>query len=149
MEVDWVKEEEQENETRAEKVQRLVKTISSKIKKVHTKSTSNDDGEAWAALALEAQIELTEFLADAELISKEKKLLVEALEGQKYLTYKKEKDKDEKPTEALLKAKVAQDKEVNDLKKEQFKAESDFSKWKNLFAVLKDAHILFRNLNKG
>jgi len=146
-EIDW---ETPKPETRAERVERLVGEVTKEIRKVHKTQYSQEESEKTAALALEAQFELTEFLSEAELISKEKKLEVEHAEAEKYIQFKTSPpDGIVKPTDQAIKALVSKDVEVNQAKKAQYKSEADYNKWKNLFGTLKDAHILFRGLAKG
>jgi len=129
------------------RVEDLIEKVSKELNIAHTKKYDAVQAELTAALILEAQKELSEFLADAELISKERKAEVERIEAEQYFFYKKAQT--EKITDVALTKLIAKDKLVLAAKKEQYEAESDFSKYKNLFAMLKDGHVFFRGLARG
>jgi len=142
-------EETEDQETQSDKVEVMIEKIMIEFRKAHSRKYEPEDAEKTAALCLEAQKELTEFLSDAELISKEKKLEVERIEAEKIFYYKSLKNGGEKVTDTILKAYVAKDDDVCNAKKGQYKAEADFNKWKNLLNVLKDGHLFFRGVSKG
>ena len=133
------------------RVEDLILKISKELNIAHSRKYDAVQAELTAALILEAQRELSEFLSDAELISKEKKAEVERVEAEQYFFYKNsEKQKEDgKVTDTALTKMVAKDKLVLAAKSEQYQAEADFSKYKNLFGMLKDAHIFFRSIGKG
>lgn len=134
------------------RVEDLIQQVSVELNIAHSKKYDAVQAELTAALILETQKELSEFLADAELISKEKKAEVERVEAEQYFYYKNQKNglnNETKITDTSLNRMVAKDKLVLAAKKEQYVAESDFSKYKNLFGMLKDSHIFFRGLAKG
>lgn len=133
--------------THKSRVEDLISQISIELNIAHSKKYDAVQAELTAALILEAQKELSEFLADAELISKERKAEVERVEAEQYFFYKKAQT--EKITDVALGRMISKDKLVLAVKKEQYEAESDFSKYKNLFGMLKDSHIFFRGLAKG
>ena len=90
--------------TRAAKVQRLVDVVQNEILKVRAGTFAPANGEKVAALALEAQMELAQFYADAESSAKNAKHLVEYAEGETAAKYQKEAAAaDIKVTEASLK----------------------------------------------
>jgi hypothetical protein len=129
------------------RVEDLIKQVSIELNIAHSKKYDAVQAELTAALILEAQKELSEFLADAELISKEKKAEVERVEAEQYFFYKGSQK--EKTTDVALTRLVSKDRSVLEAKKQQYEAESDFSKYKNLFGMLKDAHVFFRSLARG
>jgi hypothetical protein len=134
------------------RVEDLISQVSIELNIAHSKKYDAVQAELTAALILEAQKELSEFLADAELISKERKAEVERVEAEQYFLYKNKREGlggESKITDTALNRMVAKDKLVLMAKKEQYEAESDFSKYKNLFGMLKDAHVFFRGLSKG
>lgn len=134
-------------ETRAERVERLISAVSTEIREAHKAKYDIDTALLTAALALETQKELAEFLSDAEFLSKEAANKVDSLEAEKYFYYKT--NSVDKVTDQGLKYKVACDEDVKAAKEKQNKAESQYNKWRNLFGIVKDAHIFFRGLGKG
>jgi len=153
-EVDWdtpTSEEEESaeehEETRGEVVERLISAISLEINDAHKQKYEMENADSTAALCLEAQRELAEFLSDAEFLAKEKKTEVERIESEQYFYYKGKAVG--RTSDAALKQETAKDKEVLKAKKVQFRAEADYNKWRNLFGFLKDAHHYFRGVAKG
>lgn len=147
-EVDWDEPLEDEPEdSRAEKVMKLIGAISVEVNSAHKEKYDQEEAEKTAALCLEAQIELAEFLSDSEFLAKESKAEVERKESEQYFYYKGKAVG--KTSDAALKQEVARDKEVLAAKKTQFQAEADYNKWRNLFGFLKDAHHYFRGVAKG
>ena len=133
--------------THENRVESLMSQISKELRIAHSQKYDAVKAELTAALILDAQKELSEFLADAELISKEKKAEVERVEAEQYYHYKD--NSESKVSDVALNRLVAKDPLVIAAKKEQYSAESDFSKYKNLFGMLKDGHVFFRGLAKG
>lgn len=136
----------------ADLVTEFIEKVSKELRLAHTEKYEMERAELTAALCLEAQKELSEFLAEAELLAKERKLEVESIEGEMYLHYKYEykiDGKDNKLSDVGVQSLVAKDENVKKAKKKQYEAEANFSKWKNLFGMLKDGHIYFRGLAKG
>jgi hypothetical protein len=134
-------------ETRAERVGRLISAVSAEISKAHKEKYDIDTALLTAALSLDAQKELVEFLADAEFLAKEAANKVDSLEAEKYYSYKT--NSTDKTTDQGLKFKVAADEDVIKAKENQSKAEADYNKWRNLFGILKDSHVFFRSLGRG
>jgi hypothetical protein len=136
--------------TNSDSVEFIIEQISVEFKAAHHSKYEPKQAELTAALCLEAQKQLAQFLSDAELLSKERKAEVERIEAERYFHYKENKSSlSEKITDVALNRMVAKDPEVLSAKREQYVAEADFGKYKNLFGVLKDAHIFFRSLAKG
>lgn len=135
--------------TRAKIATLLIEEFTEELRKAHKEKYDIERAELTAALCLSAQYEISEFLAEAELLAKEKKAEVEAIEGERFFYYKENYTGDKKPTDATLKHMVAKDPEVRAAQREQFKAEAEYNKWRNLFNTLKDGHIFFRALMKG
>ncbi len=133
--------------TNKNRVEDLILRISQELNIAHSRKYDAVQAELTAALILETQKELSEFLADAELISKEKKAEVERIEAEQYFFYKNAPK--EKITDVALGRMIAKDRLVLAAKKEQYQAESDYSKYKNLFGMLKEAHVFYRGLAKG
>ena len=146
-EVDWVTPESDETATRAEVVERLISAISLEISTAHREKYDMENADRTAALCLEAQKELAEFLSDAEFLAKEMKAEVERIESEQYFYYKE--NAVGKTSDAALKQETAKDAKVLGAKKKQFHAEADYNKWRNLFGFLKDAHHYFRGVARG
>lgn len=130
--------------TNAEVVIELVEKVSRELKKAHEEQYSFREAPKTAALALYAQLKLNDFLSDSDLRAKEKKSIVDEVEAEQYFYYKEMK-KSEKITDQALKHFVAKDNKVIAAKREQFAAEAEFSKYKNLFGILNNSHVFFRN----
>lgn len=135
--------------TRAAKVQRLLDVVQEQLQKVRAGSFNPAKGERVAALALEGQLVLTEFYADAEAKAKNAKHIVEYSEGEVAARYAKEAaDKEIRVSEASLKRVASISDEVKHAKKEMVDLEKDHKKWRYVYEILKEAHIFFRNIGK-
>lgn len=140
------------DKTSSSLVEELISEISQELKKAHEIKYDIAEADSTAALCLRAQKELAEFLSEAELLAKERKSNLESIEGERYLYFKFNHTidgKEVKLSDEGVKHLVAKDPLVKEAKHELYEAESDFSKWKNLFGMLKDSHIYFRGLAKG
>ncbi len=147
---DWQiedKNEQNEGQTRAEVVEEIIAKVSRELKLAHREKYEMEKAERTAALCLTAQIELAEFLAEAELLAKEKKSEVESVSSERYYFYKSEAET--KITDVGLNRLVDKDELVKAAKKEQFSAEADYNKWKSLMGTLRDSHIYFRGISKS
>jgi hypothetical protein len=143
---------EKKEPTSSDVVEDLISKISFELKVAHETKYDSAEAEKTAALCLRALTELSEFLAEADLISKEKKSDLESTSGERYMFYKfnyKLDGNSVKLSDEGVGHLVAQDPKVKKAKSELYQAESDSNKWKNLFGMLKDAHIFFRGLSKG
>ena len=131
----------------SEKVERIIAQISKEFKLAHNYKYDVEKAELTAALCLEAQKQIAEFLSDAEIYSKERKWEVESVSAERYFHYKESAT--DKISESALNHFIAKDEKVKEAKSEQFKAEANYKKWQNLLSILKDGHIYFRGLAKG
>jgi hypothetical protein len=145
---DSLEDDQPAQKTRAEVVEELILKISSELKKAHEYRCDVRKAESNASLTLDAQIELTDFMTDAELRAKEAKSEVEMISAERYFFYKASKS-GEKVTETALNHYVAKDSNVLEAKKNQYKYEAEFAKYKNLNGILNNAHIYFRGLGKS
>ena len=135
--------------TRAAKVQRLLDVVQAQLQKVRAGSFNPARGERVAALALEGQLELTEFYADAEAQAKNAKHIVEYTEGEVAARHAKEAaDKEVRVSEASLKRVASISSEVKQAKKEMVDLEKEHKKWRYVYEILREAHIFFRNIGK-
>ncbi len=132
-----------------EKVQHLVEVIQAQIQKVRSNNFDLSKAEAVAALALEAQIDLAEYYAEAESYAKDAKNLVEYAEGEvsNRISFTVTND-GKKISEAALKRQSCIDDEVKSARKQLISLDKECRKWRYIFEMLKDAHIFFRNLGK-
>lgn len=135
--------------TRAGKVQKLIDTIHFYLEKVRRGSFNPKYGEALAALALEAQIELSDFYADAEARAKDAKHLVEFAESEVAIKVaQRATENDVKVTEASIKRAASVSNEVKEAKKKLVDLEREYKKWRYVQETVKEAHIFFRNFGK-
>lgn len=135
--------------TRAGKVQKLVDTIQFYLEKVRRGSFNPKYGEALAALALEAQIELSDFYADAEARAKDAKHLVEFSESEVAIKVaQKAAEDDIKVTEASIKRAASVSNEVKEAKKKLVELEREYKKWRYVQETVREAHIFFRNIGR-
>jgi hypothetical protein len=140
-------DEGEELSTHAKVVEHLISEFAYELKIAHKEKYDVEKAEKTAALCLDAQKEIAEFLAEAELLAKEKKSEVESLEAEKFFYYKKEAGT--KLSDVAANLLVAKDSDVKIAKRAQYTAEADYNKWKNLFGTLKEGHVFFRGLAKG
>jgi hypothetical protein len=112
----------------------------------------SEKAEKNAALFLEMQIRLAEYLSSAELNAKMAKNEVERLSSQKYFEYKNGSilatENKGKLTEAALEHSVSKDNEVFALKEKVIKYEADYKKWNYIYNVLANGHILYRGMSR-
>lgn len=135
--------------SKAAKVQRLLDVIQEQIRKVRAGTFNASKGERVAALALEGQIELAEFYADAESSAKHARHLADYAEGEIAAKYAQEAaDKEVRVSEASLKRVALISDEVKLAKKDMVSLEKEHKKWRYVYETLKEAHIFFRNIGK-
>jgi len=135
--------------TRSAKVQRLLDVVQEQIKKVRAGSFNPAKGERVAALALEAQIELSEFYSDAESSAKNAKYLVEYAEGEVAARHAKEAaEKKVRVSETSLKRVASISNEAKEAKENLLSIEKEYRKWRYVYEILKEAHIFFRNIGR-
>lgn len=135
--------------TRAAKVEKLVEVVQHYLVKVRLGTFNPKYGESLAALALEAQMELADFYADAEASAKSAKYLVEFTEAETAVNFAKKATEDDiKVTETSLKRMASISSEVKQAKQKLVNLEKDHRKWRYVYDTLKEAHIFFRNIGK-
>lgn len=135
--------------TRAAKVQLLVDVVQHHLQKVRVGTFNPKHGEQLAALALEGQMELSSFYADAEASAKSAKHLVDYAESEMAAKYaKKAADSDIKVTEASLKRMASISDESKQAKSKLVELEKEYKKWRYVYDILREAHIFFRNIGK-
>jgi len=135
--------------TRSAKVQRLLDVVQNELQKVRSGTFNPAKGERVAAVALEAQMELTEFYSDAEASAKNAKHVVEYTEGEVSAQHAREAaEKKVRVSEASLKRVASISDEVKQARKTMVDLEKQHKKWRYVFEILKEAHIFFRNIGK-
>lgn len=134
-------------ETLEDSVKRMVDEISKELAKTHEHKYDEKQAVKTAALALKAQMALSEFLSDSEATAKGAKNAVKIVEAEAYFEHRNSAEK--KISEAALQQLVARDKKVQIAEQNVIEAERKSKKWAIVFAILKDAHIFFRNLGKN
>lgn len=131
-----------------ERLEKLLEQCLNELERAHNGSIEPDKAERNAALCLELQIRLSDYLASAELKAKTVKNETERLVSQKYFEYKNNGIGDKKMTEAALEHAVAKDEEVFKMKEEMIKQEAEYKKWNYIINILSNSHIFYRNLTK-
>jgi hypothetical protein len=135
--------------TRAEKVEQCLGVVQDQLSRVRRGEFNVTHGPLVAALALESQLELADFYADAEAAAKNAKNIIEYMESESACKFVEEaNNKKIKSTEAAVKRYTSLDQAVKDSKKEYIDLEREHKKWKCVFEILKDAHVFFRNIDK-
>lgn len=145
-----------------EQLEEMLGKCLSELKLAADGKCNGDRADKNAALFLEVQINLSDYVSTAELKVKMAKNELERLSGQKYFEYKNglpatiPADKNRtgsiiafgKMTEAGLEQALCQDKEIAELKGEISKAEAEHKKWNYLLSTLSNGHIYYRNLGR-
>ena len=135
--------------TREAKVMRLVSVVQAYLTKVRAGTFNVSHAERVAALALEAQMELTYFYVDSEASARNAKHSVEYTEGEVAAKHAQEAaEKEVRVSEASLKRVASISSEVKQARKTMVECEKESKKWRYVFEILKEAHIFFRNIGK-
>lgn len=132
-----------------EKMEKLLDKCLSELTLAYNGDCTAERAEKNAALFLEMQLRLSEYLANAELKAKMSKNEVERLSSHKYFEYKNGSlGSEKKLTEASLEHSITKDEEIFKLKEELIRHEAEYKKWNFIINVLSNGHIYFRNLGK-
>ena len=136
--------------TKENKVQIIVNVIDEQMRLVRNGTFNVMTGKEVAALALEGQLVLAEFYADAEAKAKEAKHISEYIEAEVAAKINAENVAASlKPlSEAALKRKSLLSDEVKEAKRRAIDLEKDHKKWRCILEILKEAHVFFRNIAK-
>lgn len=130
-------------------LEELLEKCLSELNLAYKGECNSERSERNAALFLEMQLRLAEYLADAELKAKMAKNEMERSAAQKYFEYKNGAlGNEKKMTEAALEQAVLKDQDVFKLKEEIIKNEAEYKKWNYVINVLSNGHIYFRNISK-
>lgn len=138
---------EVQGETLEASVLRMVSEVSAELRKVHSGKYDEKKAIRTAALALKAQMDLSEFLSDVEAKAKGSKVALKEVEAEVYFECRESSEK--KLSEAALTQMVAKDKKTAASEAALVDSERSSKKWALIFANLKEAHIFFRNLGKN
>lgn len=135
--------------TKEMKVQQLLNVIEGKMQEVRNGSLDVSEGDRIAALVLECQLALAEFYADVEAQSRSAKHQVELVESEVSNDLSKEAaDAGKKISEAALKRNALVSQDVKDARKELVEKEKEYKRWRCVYEILREAHIMFRNIAK-
>jgi len=130
-------------------LEKLLDTCLSELNMAYNGKCDPSRAERNAALFLELQLRLADYVTDAELKAKASKSEIERLSSQKYFEYKSGAlGSDKKMTEAALEHAISRDEEVHKMKQEMLKSEAEHKKWNYVINVLSNGHIFYRNLGK-
>lgn len=132
-----------------ENLEKMIETCLQELSLAYQGKCNIDKAEKNAALFLEVQLMLADYVANAELKARMAKNEVERLSAEKYFMFKISLGSDKKVTEAMLENAIAKDSDVLKVKEEVAKNEADFKKWGYVMNTLKDGHIYYRTLSKN
>lgn len=132
--------------TKEQKVQRMLDVIDDQMKLVRRGVFDVSEGDRVAALVLETQIELASFFTDTEASARNAKHMAEYIEAE--VGNKLTAEADKKPSEGVIKRKCLASDEVRDAKQKVVEYERDYKKWRCVYDILREAHIMFRNISK-
>lgn len=136
--------------TREDKIQKLTAIIQHQMSKVHRGTFKMVDSSRVAAMALEAQMEMSEFIAEAEAHAARMKQEAEYVEAEKITSIGKEfVSQGKKVSETALKRMATVSEEVKNAKKIMIDANKEYKQWKYVQDILSGAHVFFRNLGKA
>ncbi len=130
-----------------EQLEKLLDQCLEELKIAYQGNCDPERAEKNAALFLELQMRLSNYVADAELKTKMTKNEIERMSSEKYFEYKSG-NTDKKMTETALEHAVAKDEEIFKMKEDMLKNEAEFKKWNYIINVLSNGHIYYRTLSK-
>lgn len=132
-----------------EELEKLLEKCLAELKLAYDGDCQPERADKNAALFLEMQLRLSDYLSNAELKARRSKGEVERLSSQKYFEYKTGAlGSDKKMTEAALEHSIAKDDEIFKLKESQIQMEAEHKKWNYVMNVLSNGHVYFRGVGK-
>lgn len=132
-----------------EKLSKMIDNCLEELRCAHQGECQSDRAERTAALFLEVQIQLADYLSQVELKAKGTKNEVERLSSQKYFEFKTDgMTGGQKLSEAALEHSISKDDAICSLKDKLIRAEAEGKKWNYVITMLSNGHIYFRNLSK-
>jgi hypothetical protein len=132
--------------TKEQRVQRKLDVVEKCMKEVRQGTFDVSDGDRVASLVLETQLDLASFFTDSEATARNAKHVAEYIEAE--VGNKISAEADKKPSEGVIKRKCLASDEVRDAKKKVVDYERDYKKWRCVYDILREAHIMFRNISK-
>jgi len=124
-----------------------IEALEAKIQSVYTEGITVDEAEKLAAEFLNAQLQISKQLRDADLDARMKKAGNKAIRAAVYLNILKNNDK--KPTEAAISAMIDSDETVLGQQQALDEAEVLKADLERSYDVFLNAHIYFRGIAKG
>ena len=144
-----------EENINSEDIKVLLSNFNKKYHKVLTEldalykgSFHESEGDSAGALCLIAQASLLESLGSADLRARSLKRDIEFAKAKAYKELKDNPPNGKKLAVTEAPTLLAADPEVQKLSKEQNEAEKEAKELNNILLILRDAHILFRNIGK-
>lgn len=132
--------------TREDKINKLLEVINSQVIAVRSGTFDISLGERVAALILECQFDLVDLFTDAEASARSGKHMSELVEAE--VSEKISDEADKKPAEGTLKRQALMDERVKESKNQLVDYERVARKWRTVYDLLSNHHILFRNITK-
>lgn len=134
----------------SEELEKLIDVCLNELSLASRGECAPERAERNAALFLEVQLKLADYIADAEFKARMAKNEVERLASQKYFEFKNGAlGTDKKLTEAALEHAISKDEEVLKVKADMLKFEAEFRKWGYIINTFKDGHVFYRTLSKN
>jgi hypothetical protein len=132
--------------TKEQRVQRKIDVIEECMKEVRKGTFDVSEGDRVASLVLETQLDLAPLFCDIEASARNAKHIAEYVEAEVGNAISAEVAK--KPSEGVIKRQCLASDEVRDAKKKVVDYERDYKKWRCVYDILREAHIMFRNISK-
>lgn len=139
-------EEESSSITKGEELEILISKCLKALQDAQQRNFNPDRAQEKAALTVEIELKLIDFISDAELRAKHLKNEIDRIEADKYLAHKRATAA--KLTEGALEKMIASDPDVIAAKRSCAEAEVEARKWNNFLNSMKDAHYFFKSLIK-
>ena len=132
-----------------ENLSKMIERCMHELSEAHEGRYSPEKAERTAALFLDAQMRLTDMIAEAEFKRQMAKNELERISAEKYFLTKSASTSSVKLTEEALKHALSKDEDVYKVKEAVAKAESEQRKWQNVLGIMSNGHIFFRNVGKN
>jgi len=132
--------------TKEGKVQKKLDVIQEQMASVRKGTFDISKGDRVAALILETQLDLSIFMSDEEARAKSSKHIAEFIEAEVGNDIVKNSEK--KPNEATIKRESLVSDKVKDARATIIDNEKSYKKWRCVYDILREAHIMFRNISR-
>ncbi len=130
-------------------LQSLINKLLDQINEVEAGTFNFLNANAAAALALKIQFEINfHVMPELKSASKRSKNEIKYAETDAWIRIKGNKPTDGKVTDATAKQLLAGATEVKQAETDNIEAEGEYEKINNILGTVKDAHIMFRGMNK-